>query len=262
MTVLRRHRGFGDHLMLNPVLRAYKQQYPDEPLTLACRPEYHALYRGNDFLDRLTDVYVDASKEAVVDLSAAVLESDGSTFHRTDVWADVLKVSVRDPRPFYRVFPEEEKPKIKPTITIHCDAAEDKRCWPKENIEAVISAFPDHCIRLFDQRPVEYSIEKTVAGSTRELAAYIQASDLFIGPDSGPMHLAGALGVPSVVLFGPTVPISRLKYYPESVGVTAGDCLGCWYKVCSVHKLCMRSIKSERVIAYAGAILSGRKPLY
>ncbi len=40
--------------------------------------------------------------------------------------------------------------------------------------------------------------------SFQESAALLRGCDLFVGADSGPMHLASALGVPSVALFGPT----------------------------------------------------------
>lgn len=42
--------------------------------------------------------------------------------------------------------------------------------------------------------------------SFTELAALISRCDLFIGPDTGPMHLAAALGVRCVAFFGPTRP--------------------------------------------------------
>jgi lipopolysaccharide heptosyltransferase II len=47
-----------------------------------------------------------------------------------------------------------------------------------------------------------------LAGKTSfgELAAYIEASALFIGNDSSPMHLAAAVGTPVLAIFGPTSP--------------------------------------------------------
>jgi len=42
--------------------------------------------------------------------------------------------------------------------------------------------------------------------SIKQLAALIEESDLLICPDCGPMHLAVALGTPTVTLFGPTNP--------------------------------------------------------
>jgi heptosyltransferase-2 len=54
-----------------------------------------------------------------------------------------------------------------------------------------------------------------LAGKTRilETAAVIERSVVFIGNDSGLMHLAEAVGVPVVALFGPTV--EAFGYYPS-----------------------------------------------
>jgi ADP-heptose:LPS heptosyltransferase len=47
-----------------------------------------------------------------------------------------------------------------------------------------------------------------LAGKTSfgELGAQLEACDLFIGNDSSPMHLAAAVGIPVIAIFGPTSP--------------------------------------------------------
>ncbi|HTB21121.1 MAG TPA: glycosyltransferase family 9 protein [bacterium] len=69
-------------------------------------------------------------------------------------------------------------------------------------------------------------------GDLGRLAALIARSDLFLGHDSGPMHVADALGVPVTVLFGPTV--EAFGFYPLGAGrrVFERD-LDC--RPCSVH---------------------------
>jgi lipopolysaccharide heptosyltransferase I len=47
---------------------------------------------------------------------------------------------------------------------------------------------------------------RTYSGSLNGLIALLRRSPLMIGPDTGPLHLAAALGVPTVALFGPTDP--------------------------------------------------------
>ncbi|GAF75014.1 unnamed protein product, partial [marine sediment metagenome] len=42
--------------------------------------------------------------------------------------------------------------------------------------------------------------------SLRELAALVRKASLFVGSDTGPMHMAAAVGTPCVSLFGPTRP--------------------------------------------------------
>ncbi len=67
--------------------------------------------------------------------------------------------------------------------------------------EVELEKWPVEQIKLFEKtaevrRPVNYL----------ELLEELSTAGVFVGNDSGPGHLAGAIGVPSVVLFGPTKP--------------------------------------------------------
>jgi heptosyltransferase-1 len=53
--------------------------------------------------------------------------------------------------------------------------------------------------------------------SISELIALTRRASLFVGGDTGPMHLAAALGVPVVALFGPTRPDRNGPYATRSV---------------------------------------------
>jgi heptosyltransferase-1 len=58
---------------------------------------------------------------------------------------------------------------------------------------------------------------KRIACSISQLIALTRRASLFIGSDSGPMHLANALGVPTVAIFGPTDPARNGPYYNPSI---------------------------------------------
>lgn len=60
---------------------------------------------------------------------------------------------------------------------------------------------------------------KTLPCSVAQLVAFLRRTDLFIGGDSGPMHLAAAMGVPTVALFGPTDPARNGPWGPGSLAV-------------------------------------------
>lgn len=67
-------------------------------------------------------------------------------------------------------------------------------CGPKENhLER------DSIIELFSPKA-----SFTVCAQIKELAALLERCDLLIGNDSGPVHLAAALGIPTVSIFGPS----------------------------------------------------------
>lgn len=87
-----------------------------------------------------------------------------------------------------------------------------------------------------------------------ELAALIARCDCIISNDSGPMHLASALGVPVVAIFGPTHPkLGFAPLGPASVTLCADvECSPCSLhgkKKCSKEsRTCMDLIKPEMVI--------------
>jgi len=81
----------------------------------------------------------------------------------------------------------------------------------------------------------------------RDLAYLYQLSALLVTTDSGPMHLAAAVGTPVVALFGPTDP-SRTGPYGEGHTVIRKGlvCSPCFLKKCDT-KRCMHEITVEDV---------------
>ena len=61
----------------------------------------------------------------------------------------------------------------------------------------------------------------------REVTALIAACDIYIGNDTGPMHIAAAVGTPVVALFGSTNHIRSGPYGDEHKVVQSGIDLGC-----------------------------------
>jgi len=85
----------------------------------------------------------------------------------------------------------------------------------------------------------------------------LRRADLFIGSDTGPMHIASALGVPVVALFGPKDPVQTGPYCSRSIVVRGlADCAPCTRRRCS-HVRCMASISADRVLRAALEVLDG-----
>ncbi|MHC4592309.1 MAG: glycosyltransferase family 9 protein, partial [Planctomycetota bacterium] len=94
-------------------------------------------------------------------------------------------------------------------------------------------------------------------GNLRQLAYLLSHADLFIGGDTGPMHIASALKVPVVALFGPKDPEQTGPYCSRSVVVTGkADCRPCTRRRCS-HVRCMASIRADKVLHAALDVLDG-----
>jgi heptosyltransferase I len=89
-----------------------------------------------------------------------------------------------------------------------------------------------------------------------ELAALLAVSRLYIGSDTGPMHLASLVGTPVVQLLGPTDPVENAPYEgtaSRTVRVQVG-CNPC-RRGCATAT-CMRVIAPERVLEAARALLA------
>jgi ADP-heptose:LPS heptosyltransferase len=83
-----------------------------------------------------------------------------------------------------------------------------------------------------------------------ELTVLLGQAAAGLGPDSGPGHLAAAVGTPYVTLFGPTPPARVAPYGCEDLVVLADtDCTGCYCKRCPcTEHTCMRAITPEMVV--------------
>lgn len=94
--------------------------------------------------------------------------------------------------------------------------------------------------------------------SVRESAAMLEQARVFIGHDSGPMHLAAAVGTPCVAIFSsrnlpgewfPYGQMHRVLYRPI-------ECQGCKLEVCTERqKACINSITVDEVLAALHGVL-------
>jgi len=104
----------------------------------------------------------------------------------------------------------------------------------------------------------------TGATSLPEVTGILQAAAAGVGPDSGPGHLAAAVGTPYVSLFGPTAPERVAPYACEDLVVqTPAPCAGCYRKHCPLkNRTCMAAITAEMVMASLDRALPGGAPIF
>lgn len=102
-----------------------------------------------------------------------------------------------------------------------------------------------------------------LAGRTAlaEFMGVLSALSLFVSNDSGPMHLATALGVPTVAIFGPTDEREtgpwggRARVVREKV-----DCSPCLLRDCPIDHRCMLRLEVDAVYRAAGELLESPAP--
>jgi heptosyltransferase-1 len=101
--------------------------------------------------------------------------------------------------------------------------------------------------------PIEQAGAVNLAGHTtlRQLVALLERADLVVANDSGPMHVAAALGRPLVAPFGPTSP-ARTGPYGRMDSVIRIDipCSPCFSRTCS-HQSCLRWLGIDPVLELA-----------
>jgi lipopolysaccharide heptosyltransferase II len=149
-------------------------------------------------------------------------------------------------------------------ISIHVGAGNQFRSWNITNYVKLCDLFskdPEIKIVLLGAKDDKDSIDTilnrtksrpiSLAGelNLREVRDIISHSALFIGPDSGPMHIAASTRTPIVAFFGPTLPENFGPWRATHKIIQKNlDCRPCKQRVC-VHKdfRCLQQITPEQV---------------
>ena len=101
---------------------------------------------------------------------------------------------------------------------------------------------------------------RNLAGETTlaEFVDLVACCDVFLTHDSGAMHVAAALGVPTVAVFGPTDETATGPSAPNAhVLRHEVDCSPCLLKDCPIDHRCMTRVEAGDVVAKARAIAGG-----
>ena len=139
--------------------------------------------------------------------------------------------------------------------------------WIPERFAECARSFPDHTVLLFgssgerelcESLAAQIPHARNLAGATslREFIDLAAACHLFLTNDSGAMHVASALGVPTVAIFGatddtttgPTGPLARVVR-------EHAECSPCLLRECPIDHRCMTAVTPQRVVAVARELL-------
>jgi heptosyltransferase-2 len=216
-----------------------------------------------------------------------VATPDVNNPHAADLWLALLQTvgkSVLERLPRLRILPDENQlageyleekgiPDGEFIIGIHPGARSPIRQWGDENFREIA----ERVIRRFGVKIVWFQDPGTggqaseppvgsiaVALDLRRFMAVLARCQLLICNDSGPMHIATALGIPVISLFGPQEPA---WFGPLGEGNRVIIRRGFWCRPCGEHCIfdkpyCLRAISTDEVFeATAEAILglTGRR---
>jgi lipopolysaccharide heptosyltransferase II len=173
-------------------------------------------------------------------------------------------------------------------IVMHVSAGNPFRRWPVESFAAVaaglVSARPGFRV-VVTSGPSEIGARSEVIGNARErlpgsartrvidcgefslaeLRALVDHAALFIGGDSGPVHIAATSGVPIVTLYGPTLPARSAPWRGGGTAVAVETldlpCRPCDQRSCAPGDFrCLTRITPAQVLAAAERALAERAP--
>jgi ADP-heptose:LPS heptosyltransferase len=90
-----------------------------------------------------------------------------------------------------------------------------------------------------------------------QLAALLKRCSIVVSNDSGPMHIAAAVGTPVLGIYGPTNPLLQGPYggNHEVVRREGLTCLGCNLTACPIGHPCMLDLSVEEVLAAVDRLL-------
>lgn len=213
-------------------------------------------------------------------LYAAVAGPKNKNRHAVDEILDMVRYLGREVRKpeFPVAFPKVPRPEPQPRVAfIPCSRWWTKN-WPPERFVEVGCALQERAgatIFLFgsaEDGPVCDWIEKQIGGrvvnrsgkaSLVELGSLLQEMDLTVTLDSGPMHMAAAIGRPVLAVFGATDP-KRTGPYGEGHCIIAAEGLKC--RPCLSDRrcarrdfACLRGLPAERVITRALEMLESSR---
>lgn len=167
-------------------------------------------------------------------------------------------------------------------IVVHAGAGNEFRRWPEGSFAEVVAALASQAataVIVIGSAAEAPTIRNVVDIATRsvspqgsrviaaagwpldELRALMERASLFVGGDSGPMHVAATTVVPIVALFGPTLPVHWAPWRPARLpflAVEPGplDCRPCDQRVCAPGDFrCLRRTPPSSVIQAARTLL-------
>lgn len=165
-------------------------------------------------------------------------------------------------------------------IIVHVSAGNPFRRWPSSSFVELVCMLvrkDPHRRVILTSGPSDAAAASSIAAQARaqlsqhereavvqcgefnlaELRALIGRASLYIGGDSGPLHVAGTTGVPVVGLYGPTLPVRSQPYRSASFVSAAAEVDGLPCRPCNQRRCepgdfrCLSGISAESVAALA-----------
>src|SRR6267142_1717945 len=163
------------------------------------------------------------------------------------------------------------------TIVAICPGSINSRAkrWPAERYAALADRLiaSSHAEVLLIGSQEEQDVSTAVVSQMRQapivltgkttldqVTALLGVVDLLVTNDTGPAHIAAALGSPTLVIFGPTNPLTTRPFSPVAEILRhPPDCAPCMLRDCPIDHRCMTAITVDEVFDRAAVLLNRKK---
>jgi ADP-heptose:LPS heptosyltransferase len=266
---LARDAGLGDVIMCTPALRELKRVNPGSRIRFYTN--FGDLVRGLPYIDEVRP-YSEAPSDKIFIEYTHIMPSPT---HIARLLGDRIGVNVKDVRPdcivdrllidrFTSAWAGLPHPRV--AVLRRASRFTPNKDWPNASWDEVVSSLTQSgsVIELGDKdfgdpprEQHETYVDLRGRTSLQELAAIMAAADIYVGPVSGPMHIAAAVNTPAVVVIGGFEHPVNAHYNGNIELFTHLPCSPCWLrKPCPLDLNCLKAISSEQVIRATGTIWS------
>jgi len=248
--------GMGDLIMATTGIEALKKRFPSKKVHVAIKKKLHPVLENNPHIDAVLDIDEPINARRyymIIDISypcaryeiARLRSKKTVEKNRVEIFAEAIgtRELISDLKPRFHILKSEidegkmflADHKIDPnkkTIAIATHSAELYRDWPKNHYEYLINIIKDkyNVVIIHSERTDFYANTVDACGLPLRRAAGILAScDGLVTVDTGLLHIAAAIDLPTIALFGPIDYKARCKGYKNTtVLVSDLPCIPCW----------------------------------
>jgi heptosyltransferase-1 len=211
------------------------------------------------------DHQVQATGTHIADRNASLSAAAGATEKGTDSFPIPV-----DPVAEQWADQQLQKRSISKFAILNPGAGWGSKCWPVARfgelarkladigISSLINFGPGEGKLVAEVESASQGTAQRFACSLSELIALTRRAALFVGGDTGPLHLAVALDTPSVALFGPTDPARNGPYGGRAIVVRSPESVTT-YKRSSDIESGLASVTVEQIITAAQQVMEGAR---